>query len=105
MLYKMMLGITAAALAAGIGMTAVQAQENPADPTVKTTQLCSYVDENGDGICDNRGNGQCGGSFVDEMETASAIMQEAARLHSGQETAADREEEQRRHRTTKKYAQ
>ncbi len=84
MLYKMMLGITAAALAAGIGMTAVQAQENPADPTVKTTQLCSYVDENGDGICDNRGNGQCSGSFVDE--NGDGICDNAGSCQTAQRT-------------------
>ena len=66
MIYKMMLGITAAALAAGIGLTVVQAQENPESTAVQTTQLSRYVDEDGDGICDNRANGQCGSAYVDE---------------------------------------
>lgn len=60
----MMIGITAAVLTAGLGMTTVLAQNSQTQARQATV---SYVDENGDGICDNTGNGQCAGqNFVDE---------------------------------------
>ncbi len=55
-MYKMMIGITAAVLTAGLGMTTVLAENKTTVPTV------NYVDENGDGICDNYGSGQCRGN-------------------------------------------
>lgn len=60
---KLLAGIAAAALVTGIGMTAVKAEETAAP--AQTAPTCTYVDADGDGICDNRGTGQCSGSYVD----------------------------------------
>lgn len=57
-----MIGITAAVLTAGLGMTTVLAENK------QTTPVAAYVDENSDGICDNAKSGQChsnGQGYID----------------------------------------
>lgn len=58
----------AVAFIAGPAMgTTADAEENSA---VNKPAACAFVDEDGDGVCDNKGNGQglgnCGKNFVDE---------------------------------------
>ncbi|NLH63360.1 MAG: hypothetical protein GX478_04095 [Erysipelotrichaceae bacterium] len=53
---KIMIGITTAVLTAGLGMTTVLAENN------QTTARTAFVDENGDGICDNAGADHCRGN-------------------------------------------
>lgn len=67
-MYKLMIGITAAAMTAGLGMTTVLAQ-NSTQTSESKTAVVNYVDDNNDGICDNAGYGQRAGqgqNFVDE---------------------------------------
>jgi hypothetical protein len=64
-MHKIFIGISAAALTAGLGMTTVLAKGNTEERPVPAV---SFVDAEGDGVCDNAGNGQCcgkGQNYVD----------------------------------------
>lgn len=61
-MYKLMIGFAAAALTAGLSMTTVLAQNSKETAVQQSPAVSAFVDENGDGICDNAGSGQCRGN-------------------------------------------
>lgn len=63
-MYRFMIGITAAALSAGIGVKSFSVPAKAAAP-VQPYQTAQWVDEDGDGICDNQGTRCQGQGFID----------------------------------------